>query len=72
MKRKSAPTCYVLRLDSYEGTDTFLHCGNEKQDHLYCIVTHSKNGELEIIDNGYRTQQAALAAWPEIRASKRR
>jgi len=69
MPRKASPTCYLLRLDSYEGADTFLHCGNAKQDHLYCIVTRSKKGEFEIIDNGYRTKQEALAAWPEICAS---
>ncbi len=66
MPKKTPPTCYLLRLESFEGADTLLHCGNAKQDFLYCIVTHSKKGELEIIDNGYRTKKEALAAWPEI------
>jgi hypothetical protein len=55
---------FVVKLESYEGEDTFLRCGNEGQDFLFAIAL-LVDGYLEIIDNGYRTQIEALEAWPE-------
>lgn len=59
----------VLKLESYEGEDTFLRCGNDQQDYLFAIVAVDGDGAAEIVDNGYRTREEALAAWPEARPS---
>ncbi len=55
----------VLKLESFQGEDTFLNCGNEEQDYLYCVVLVDAHGSAEIIDNGYRSAVEALEAWPE-------
>lgn len=56
---------FVLKLEGYEGEDTFLRCGDEKQNHLFSVVVLTKDGRLSIADNGYRTPEEACAAWPE-------
>jgi len=55
---------FIVKLESYEGEDTFLRCGNGEQDFLFAIAL-LVDGHLEIVDNGYRTQKEALEAWPE-------
>lgn len=68
----------VLKVESFEGRDTFLRCGDDVQDHLFAVVVLDDSGVAEIIDSGYRTREEALAAWPEAappqapRASRRR
>lgn len=56
---------FILKLESYDGDDTFLNCGDTSQDFLYCIVVLTKEDALEIVDNGYRSVREALAAWPD-------
>lgn len=63
---------YVVMIESYDGDDTYLHCGNESQNHLFCVVRVDTEGQAEIIDNGYLTYKEALEAWPEVDAEKRK
>lgn len=56
---------FVLRIDSFEGDDTFLRCGNESQDFLYAVVLLTEKGQLEIVDSAYRSVDEAIEAWPE-------
>lgn len=65
--RDSKRRLWVLRIDSYEASDTFLHCGNETQNYLYAIVATDERGQAEIVDSSYRTMEEALEAWPEAR-----
>ncbi len=55
----------VIKIESYEGDDTFVRCGDEQQDHLFAIVSIDPDGNAEIVDSSYRTMQEALEAWPE-------
>jgi len=55
---------FIVRIESYEGRDTFLRCGDDDQDFLFAIAVVA-DGYLTIVDNGYRTQKEALDAWPE-------
>jgi len=56
---------YILRLDSFEGRDTFLRCGSDDDEFLYCIVLLDDSGKAEVVDSGYRSFEEAAAAWPE-------
>lgn len=62
---KSKTRCVVIKIESYEGEDTYLYCGNDRQSHLYAIVAVGPDGTAEIVDSGYRTFAEALKAWPE-------
>jgi hypothetical protein len=53
----------LLKIESYEGSDTFIRCGDETLDYIYCVVFIDDKGEAEIIDAGYRSRQEALSAW---------
>ena len=55
----------VIKIESYDGDDTFLRCGNDHQDYLYAVVAVDSNGIAEIVDSSYRTIGEALEAWPE-------
>ena len=69
---KQSPTRHVvLKIESYEGEDTFLRCGNERQDYLYAIVAVDADGSAEIVDSSYRSIAEALEAWPEAATSSR-
>lgn len=56
---------FILKLESFEGDDVYLRCGDEKQDFLYCVV-EMDDESLEIVDSGYRSEAEARAAWPAI------
>lgn len=60
---------FILRLESYEGDDTFIRCGSDDQDFMFCIAHVDVDG-LELVDNGYRTIAEAQEAWPEAIAPK--
>jgi hypothetical protein len=62
---KSKTRRVIVKIESYEGEDTFLQCGNEMQDHLYAVVAIDPDGTAEIVDSSYRTMSEALQAWPE-------
>lgn len=68
MTHKTDQLCYaVIKIESYNGEDTFLHCGNDEQEHLFAIVAMSPDGSADIIDSSYRTLIEAYEAWPEAR-----
>lgn len=60
------PVYFILKIESAEGRDTFIRCGNESQDYLFAIASVSKDGVAEIVDNGYRTEHEARAAWSDV------
>jgi hypothetical protein len=62
-------TCVVVKIESYDGEDTHLHCGDEVQDFLFCIVLID-GGATEIVDNGYRSYAEAIDAWPQAAATE--
>jgi hypothetical protein len=55
----------IVKVESYEGEDTFLRCGDERQNYLYAVVAIDPDGTAEIVDSSYRTIREALQAWPE-------
>jgi len=56
---------FIVRVDSFEGRDTYLRCGDYKQDHLFCVISIDGEGKPEIVDNGYRSFGEAAEAWPD-------
>jgi hypothetical protein len=62
-----SPHQFVIRIESYEGGDTFLRCGNGDQDFLFAIAAVTGTGGLEIMDYGYRTADEAIKAWPDAK-----
>lgn len=55
----------IFKIESFEGKDVYLRCGNDEQDYLYCIAMVSSDGTADIVDNGYRSLAEAADAWPE-------
>ena len=62
---RSKTRCVIVKIESYEGEDTFLRCGDERQNHLFAVVAIDADGTAEIVDSSYRTMGEALQAWPE-------
>jgi len=56
----------VVKIESYEGDDTYMRCGDERQNYLYAIVSIDSDGNAEIIDSSYRTLEEAVKTWPEV------
>ncbi|MBX3403998.1 MAG: hypothetical protein KF699_11370 [Phycisphaeraceae bacterium] len=61
---------FIVRIESFDGRDTFLHCGNGEQDHLFAVVGVDADGRAEIVDSAYRSYEEAAAAWPEAARAK--
>jgi predicted nucleotide-binding protein len=57
----------ILKIESYEGEDTFVRCGNDVQDFLFAIIVIEPDGRVEIIDSGYRSYDEAEQACPDAR-----
>jgi len=55
----------IVKLESFEGRDTFLHCGDDHQNFLFCIVGINNDGTAEVLDSAYRSYEEAAAGWPE-------
>lgn len=55
----------VVRLESFDCEKSFLHCGNENQDFLYCVIRVDESGFAEAVDSGYHSYEEAIEAWPE-------
>ncbi len=55
----------IVRIDSFDGSDTFLHCGNDEQEHLFCVINVNDDNSASIVDSAYRSMEEALEAWPE-------
>lgn len=63
-KRPKVVARVILKLESFEGRDTYLRCGNDVQDCLYCIVLVTAKG-ASVVDSGYRSYEEAAEAWPD-------
>jgi len=57
---------YILRFESFDGKDTYVHCGDHQQDFLFCVVATHPDGTASVIDSGYRSEEEARTAWSEI------
>jgi hypothetical protein len=58
---------FILRIESYEGRDTYIRCGDDERDFVYGVGRLDADGTAEIVDCGYRTFEEAAEAWPEAR-----
>ena len=56
---------FIVKIESFDGRDTFLHCGTDEQYHLFAVVSVDADGRAEIVDSAYRNYEEAAAAWPE-------
>lgn len=59
------PHYYIVKIESFEGRDVHLCCGDDHQDYLFCVIRADGVGCAEIVDNGYRSLDEAAAAWPQ-------
>ena len=57
---------YVLRIDSWEGSDTRReqYSSPESATEIYAVVSIA-GGRAVIVDDGYRNRAEAKKAWPE-------
>ena len=60
---------FIVRIESYQGRDTYVRCGDEAQDYLYAVGSLNADGNAEIVDCGSRSVEEAAEAWPEARPS---
>jgi hypothetical protein len=63
---------FIVKIESFDGRDTYVHCGNDQQDYLFCVISVGDDGEAEVVDNGYRSYIEAAEAWPDAVKSKRK
>jgi len=57
---------YILRLESFGGKNTYVHCGDHQQDFLFGVVATHPDGTASVIDSGYRSEEEAHTAWSDI------
>lgn len=60
---------FILKIESFEGDDTYVRCGDDQQDYLFCVISIGDDGQAEIVDSGYRSINEAAEAWPEAAGS---
>jgi len=58
---------FVVKINSYDGADTYLSCGSENQDFVFAVIALEDDGGAWIVDNGYRSRAEAELAWPETK-----
>jgi len=63
---------FIVKIESFEGTDTFVRCGDDRQDYLYCVVTVDADGHAEIVDSGYRSFDEVAEAWPDAAGRRKK
>lgn len=61
---------FIVMIESFDGRDSFLHCGNDEQDHLFAVVSVNADGRAQVVDSAYRSYEEAAAAWPEAARAK--
>lgn len=59
---------FIVKIEGFDGRDTFLHCGNDEQGYLFAVVSVRADGRAEVVDSAYRSYEEAAAAWPEAKA----
>ena len=57
---------FIVKIESFEGDDTHVRCGDDQQDYLFCVVYVDAGGHAEIVDSGYRSFDEAAEAWPDV------
>jgi hypothetical protein len=57
---------FIVKIESFEGDDTYVRCGDDKQDYLFCVISIGDDGNAEIVDSGYRSFDEAAVAWPDV------
>ena len=62
---------FIVKIESFEGDDTYVRCGDDRQDYLFCVVTVDAEDHAEIVDSGYRSFDEAAKAWPEAAGSSK-
>jgi hypothetical protein len=62
---------FILRIDTFEGRDSYITCGDDQKDFIYVVGSLDAKGNAEILDCGYRSFDEAAQAWPEARPSGR-
>ena len=67
MQSSQKPQFVVVKLEGFEGSDTFLRCGDDTRDYLFAVVAIEPDGSAEVVDSAYRTFEEAIEAWPEAR-----
>lgn len=56
---------FIVKIESFEGENTFIRCGDHRQDYLFCIVSIDDKMNAEVVDSGYRSFAEAAEAWPD-------
>jgi len=56
---------FIVKIESFEGADTYIRCGDDQQDYLFCVISVDAGGHAEIVDSAYRSFAEAAEAWPE-------
>jgi len=67
MKQRSEARYVIVKLESFEGRDAFVRCGDDTHDYLFMIVGVYPDGTAEVVDSAYRTFAEAVEVWPEAR-----
>ncbi len=62
---------FIVKIESFDGRDTFVHCGSGEQDYLFAVVSVDADGRAEIVDSAYRSFEEAAATWPEAASAKK-
>jgi hypothetical protein len=62
---------FIVKIESFDGRDTYLHCGDDNQDYLFAVVSVDADGRAEIVDSAYRSYEEAAATWPEAASAKK-
>ena len=58
---------FITKIESYEGEDTFIRCGDDEHDFVYVVVSLDGTGSANVVDAGYRSREEAEQAWPEAK-----
>ena len=56
---------FIVKLESFDGDDTYVRCGDDQQDYLFCVINVDAEGHAEVVDSGYRSFDEAAKAWPD-------
>ena len=56
---------FILRIESYDGRDTHIWCGDDERDFIYVVGCLDEYGHAEVVDCGYRSLEEAAQAGPE-------
>lgn len=58
---RRSPKFHILKLESFVGKDTYLHC----------VIATRPDGTAEVTDSGYRTEAEVRKAWGDVLPRRR-